>query len=140
MLDTRVEVREGEVLLCTVRRPPHRDLELEVLDAREDVIGVLERGPWSQMTGAVWVTSPSGKKLLQLRPKFPSGQCLFVSADGKEVGEMLTEAAHDKRPNVAWHPHGGNYYARFDPALEARPKEKLLFLAAALGLDLFSKE
>jgi hypothetical protein len=143
-VDTRVELREGrdEELLCTIRRPPYVwGSTLELLDADDEVIGIFERSPWSALTHkAVWVTTKGGKKLVQLQPRFLSGRCLFLTTDGRQVGEMMTEAAYERRITIKWCPRGGSYYVQFSQALDDRPLDRLLYLATALGLDLFATE
>jgi hypothetical protein len=53
---------------------------------------------------------------------------------------MLTESAYERKTKIRWFTRGGSYYLRFSRKLDDRPQDKLLFLTAALGMDLFNDE
>ena len=53
---------------------------------------------------------------------------------------MLTESAYEKKLKIYWMTRGCGYYVRFTSELDERPEDKLRFLAAVIGLDLFTWE
>jgi hypothetical protein len=144
LMNTFVEIREGraEDLLATIRRPAYLfGASLEIFDPNDELLGQFERSPWlTMMNKPIWISSKGGRKLLKIQPRFASGRCVFSLADGREVGEMMTESAYERKIKIRWFSRGGSYYIRFSRALDHRCREKLLFIAAALGIDLFQEE
>lgn len=144
LMDTRVEICEGRdrAVLATIRRPPYLwESALEVLDADDRVLATFKRAPFQALTGQpIWLMSPGGRKLLRMEPRIWEGKMLFLTRDGKKVGEMMTEAAYERRIKIQWNPRGGRYYFSFKRELDARPLDKLLFLCGGLGIDLFATE
>jgi hypothetical protein len=144
VMETRVEIREGRHgdVLAVIRRPPYLwESALEILDPDNRVLGVFTRTPFSALTKeTLWISSKSGKKLLQMRPQSWMGKMVLMSKRGEPLGEMLTESAFEKKIKIYWMTRGCGYYLRFTSALDDRPEDKLRFLAAVIGLDLFMWE
>jgi hypothetical protein len=144
LVPTRIEIRElpERAMVGIVRRPAYVwGSSLEVLDLRGEILGTFERTPWHMLIQTpVWITTPSGRKLLRIHPQASRGRCVFLTPDGREVGEMVTESAWEGRLKVSWFRRGGSYYVRFYPREDLTPRERLLFLGAALGMDLYFEE
>lgn len=142
VMETRVEIRERGELLAVIRRPPYLwESSLEILDPDDRVLGVFERTPFSALTQKpVWIKSRRGAKLLQMLPQPGRGKMVLMGREGTPLGEMLTESAYEKKLKIYWMTRGCGYYVRFTSELDDRPEDKLRFLAAVVGLDLFMWE
>src|SRR5262249_35190279 len=97
--------------------------------------------PLSALTAkTLWIKTKGGKKLLQMRPQPMKGKMVLMDKNGDPVGEMLTESAYEKKIKIVWMKRGFGYYIRFNSVLDNRPEDKLRFMAAVIGLDLFFVE
>src|SRR5262249_50272169 len=133
-----LELREGKHgdVVLTVRRPPKPGNVLEIRDPYDEVVGSFQPCLWARLRrDALWITDAQGWNRLRLLPELPRGRCALIGADGREVGELLTEVAYAGRGGDSWFRRGTGYYVRFAAALDQRPLDKLLCLGAALGMD-----
>jgi hypothetical protein len=133
------EGREGE-LLGVVRRPPltpgliNVKHTLFIRDCEDRAIGRFERTTWAVLRHKpLWITDPQGKKkILQMKPNLSRWRYLFLTPSDKLLAELVLE---EQRIRVHWVSlDASSYYLRFKPALDGRPREKLLCLAVAMGL------
>jgi hypothetical protein len=131
------------VLLFSVRRPPHLwASRVEILGAEDEPLGYFGWKAFARLFSEPFlIHDPNDKIVLQMQPEFLRGRLHFLDAQGRRwLGNMMTEAAYRKELRLSWVPRGGSYYVRFAPDLARRPLHKLLFLGAALGLDLIDTE
>jgi hypothetical protein len=140
----RIEVCEGRdnVLLFSVRRPPHLwTSRVEILGPEDEPLGYFTWKAFSRLLSQPFlIHDADGGLALQMRPEFMRGRLDFQDMRGRYLGNMMTEAAYLKRVKLTWVPRGGSYYVTFAPPLAGRPRDKLLLLGAALGLDLIDTE
>jgi hypothetical protein len=135
-----LEICEGPdaELLATIRRAPMPmglKQALEICDADDRALGLFERSTWGALLQeSVWITSPSGrKKILQMKPQLSRGRCLFLTPGGRPAAELVLA---EQGIRVHWVKRdASSYHLRFRPALDDRPRDKLLCLAVALGLE-----
>ena len=140
-----VEIREGNHLRATIRRPPRsRDAQgrafLEMRDVDGRLLGVFEEGFWARVSNTTLpIQSPAGKDLLLLHPYFLQGRMEFLLPGGGLVGGMTAKERPAGKfrfvlvPGCSW-----NLY--FTEALDDRPEDKLRLLAAVIGIFLFDRE
>lgn len=140
----RIEVCEGRdrVVLFSVRRPPHLwTSRVEILSPEDEPLGYFTWKAFSRLLRQpLPIHDAGGRPLLEMRPEFLRGRLNFHDARGRYLGNMMTESAYLGRARIAWVPRGGSYYVTFGRRLERRPRDKLLLLGAALGLDLIDSE
>jgi hypothetical protein len=143
-VSTRIEVTEGRHndLVLSVSRPPHLWTKtIEIRDADDEVVGKLEVTPWSQITQKpVWLLDDRGRRRFRMQPQWTVGKYLLQNARGEKLGEMVHEGAYEGKIKFYAFQRGMNYYLIFGAPLAGRPRDKLLFLGAALGLDLLQAE
>ncbi len=140
----RIEVCEGRdrVVLFSVRRPPHLwTSRVEILGPEDEPLGYFTWKAFSRLLSKPFpIHDADGRLALKMRPQFLRGRLDFLDARGRYLGNMMTEGAYLGRMKIDWVSRGGSYYVTFGPRLERRPRDKLLLLGAALGLDLIDSE
>jgi hypothetical protein len=139
LLPKRLEISEGRdgELLGTVRRSPMPlglKKTLEICEGDDSVIGRFERTTFAALTQqTLWITSPSGKKILQMKPQLSRWRYHFLTPADKLVAELVHA---EQRIRIHWvRKDASSYYLRYRPSVDSRPRDKLLCLAVALGLE-----
>jgi hypothetical protein len=139
----RIEVTEGkdDLRVLTVWPVPNDpDAVVVIIDGAGKVAGAFKRKRLTPSTKSLWVSDHEGEGVFKLVPGADAGCCIFQDAEGSEVGEVLTESAYKGKAKVRWFRRGAGRYVRFRKAFDGRPRDKLLLLAAALGLDFVETE
>jgi len=128
--------------VLTVRpSPKFLDTTIEILDAHDEVAGTFKRKPLSAASRKpLWIEDRDGERRLKVVPDPDKGGCLFQTAEGRSLGEVLTESAYEGKKRMRWFRRGDGRYVLFKKDLDARPRDKLLLLGAALGIDLLEVE
>ncbi len=141
LVSKRFEIRESpdDELLATIRRAPMPlalQRTLEVCDGGGRPIGRFAMPTWGAVAGEPsWISSPSGdKRILQMKLQPSRRRYLFLTPADRPAAELVHE---EQGLRINW---GGirvasSYYLRFRPSLDGRPRDKLLCLAVALGLE-----
>jgi hypothetical protein len=140
---SRIEVTEGkdDFLVLTVRpAPKDKDAMIEILDGDGKPAGTFKRKPMTPSTKSLWVADHEGEGVFKLVPDPDGGCVVFEGAEGEKVGDVMTESAYEGKKKVRWFRRGWGRYVRFKKALDGRPRDKLLLLAAAVGLDFLETE
>ena len=135
----RLEISEGRDgdLLGTVRRSPMPlgiQRTLDICDGYDRVIGRFEMNTFTALARQpLWISSPSGKKILQMKPQPSRWRYLFLTPAEQPVAELVY--AH-QGIRIHWGTRdASSYYLRYRKSLDGRPRDKLLCLAVALGLE-----
>jgi hypothetical protein len=138
----RSEIREGRYgdLVAMVLRPADdpNGTTLQVVDDKEEIHGKFEKLPWKKLTWEepIIINMERGRKMLvHLDEK--RWRLVLKNERGEELGEMIAESAYEGRQvRPRWFGRGNSFYLRFRPVLDSRPRDKLMFLAVILGMDL----
>jgi hypothetical protein len=137
----RLELREGRYgdLLGMVRRPADMPIgsTLKIVDEKDRTLGKFERAAWKNLTERPRpIVAERGRELL-IQPDLSRWRLVFRTEDGEEVGEMISESSYEGRGARAhWFAKGASCYLRFRSTLAAHPRDKLLFLAVSLAMDI----
>jgi hypothetical protein len=138
----RLEFREGRYgeLLAMAKKPldDPTGKTVQVYDDTEHLHGKFDRVGWKKLKEAepIWITAERGRKL-QVQLDEYGWRLVLRTESGEEVGEMIAESAYEGRGvRPRWFARGMSFYMRFKPVLESRPRDKLLFLAVILGMEL----
>jgi hypothetical protein len=113
------------------------DDNLAILGCDDRRVGWYTPVPWAERsTKPIWIFDDFDRKTLKIVPEPGKGRCSIQLPNGTEVGEVLTEAAHEGQRKVGWFSREEDCYLRFGAELDDRPLDKLLCLATILGMDL----
>jgi hypothetical protein len=138
----RLEIREGRYgdLVAMLHRPADdpQGSTLLLVDEADQVWGRFQRIGWKKLTQAkpLWVTAERGRRI-QIHLEEAHWRLVLKTEEGEEVGEMIAESTYEGRGvRPRWFARGASFYIRFRPTLDARPRDKVLFLAVVLGMEL----
>jgi len=141
LVPTRIEVLEGrdQELVLTVKRPPSMwNSKAEIFDNDDELVGSFEIHPFSAlMSQPVWIRDHRDKKVAKMKALWMQGKCLYSTPDDKKLCETMIQAVYEQRIVVRWAPRGGSFYITFTKLADQKPRQKLLLLGVALGVDLF---
>ncbi len=131
------EGRHGDLLGSIHRAPRPFGIKqvLEICDGEDRPIGCFERSTWAALTRqTLWISSPSGRRrILQMRPHDSLWGYVFLTPGARVVGELLRA---EQGTRIHWVKlDASSWHLRFRPSLDGRPRDKLLCLAVALGLE-----
>jgi hypothetical protein len=135
----RLDIAEGNdgVVVGSVAQADPDEDTLEIRGPDDKAIGSFVPVAWAEQSEKpIWIFDKADKKALKFVLDPEEGRCSMQRPDGKEVGEVLTVGAHEGKSKVGWFQRDKDFYLTFKPALADSPEEKLLCLAAALGMDL----
>jgi hypothetical protein len=138
----RSEIREGRYgdLVAMVMRPADdpNGCTLQVVDDKQEVHGKFDKIPWKKLTWEepIVITMERGRKMLvHLDEK--RWRLVLKNERGEELGEMIAESTYEGRQvRPRWFGRGNSFFLRFKPVMDSRPRDKLMFLAVVLGMDL----
>jgi hypothetical protein len=144
LIEAKVEITERGDVLATIKRAPHLGglftrAMLEILDPDGRVLGMFEDRPFSRlMQKPMSIVNRRNEMLLQIRSDWTNGRMEFLDLDGEVLGEL--KAGDGSGQFKIALVRGRSCRLSFRTKLDDRPEDKLCFLAAIIGLDLFDRD